>query len=80
MNAKSFSPLSKNPSSSFAVGGTSLKSLINTGLDSYPLNSKDIVGEAYAFIIFHPFSTKKLDISVIPFRMQSINQTHFIVQ
>ena len=80
VNAKSCFPQSKNSRSSFAVRRISLKNLINTGLDSYSSHSKDKVGEAYAFMIFHPFSTKKLDISVIPFRMQSINQIHFNVQ
>ena len=70
-------PLSKNPISSFVVRGTTPKSLINTGQDSYSSNSKHIVGVAYVFMVFHPFSTKKLDISVVPFRMQSINQIHF---
>ena len=63
----------------FAVRWISLKSLINTGLDSYSSHSKDIVGEVYAFMIFHPFFIKKLDISVIPFCMQSIIKIYFNV-
>ena len=51
-------PLSKNPRSSFVVHGTSLKSLINTGLDSSFSHSKDVVGKAYAFLIFHSLSTE----------------------
>ena len=76
MNAKSCSPLSKNPRCSFAVHGTSLKSLINSILDFYISHSKDIVGEAYAFMVFHPISTKKLNIFVVLFCMQSIKQIH----
>ena len=54
--------LGKNPRSSFAVRKTSLKHLINTKLDSYSSLSEDIVGEAYALMVFHSFSTKKFDI------------------
>ena len=54
-------PQSKNPRCSFTERGTCLKSLINTRLDSYSSLSEDIVGEAYAFMVFHPFSTEKLD-------------------
>ena len=47
-------PLGKIPRSSLAILGTSLKSVINSGLDSYSSHAKDIVGEAYVFIIFYP--------------------------
>ena len=70
-------PLSKNPRSSFAVSKTSLKSLINTKLDSYSSLSEDLVGKAYAFMVFHPFSTEKFDISVVIFCMQLINKIYF---
>ena len=73
--------LGKNLRFSFALRRTSIKSLANTELDSYSSHSQDIVGEVYdAFMIFYPFSTKKLDISVISFRMQSTNRIHFNVQ
>ena len=65
-------PLSKNSRSSFAVRGTTLKSWINIRLDSYSSHCKVIVGEAYAFMVLHPFPMEKLNISLVLFCMQSI--------
>ena len=64
--------LSQNLRCSFAVRGTSLKSLIGIRLDSYSSHFKDIVGEAYAVMVLHPFSVEKLNIFVVLFCMQSI--------